>query len=577
MNGYALGILISLLIYIVIGNWAGRKVKDVDDFLVAGRQAPTLLIVGTLVASAVSTSSFLGDSGFAYSGYVPAMIFQLPTTVLGYVAGSMFFGRYIRRAKSLTVAEFFGRRFSSRRVRVFAAFTVIVGLGGYLMTVTQGAALVISQVTGFSYVQALLAVWFGYSAFTFYAGSRGVVITDTIMFMLFTVVAFLALAYIVDAGGGWFESVHKLANLEARPGIIGTEGYMGPGAVWKTATEMWTWSAIIGVSWGIVFAISPWQSSRYLMARDEHVIIRSGLITAIVLSLIWAVLEFAGGAIAISNPDIKPIAQAMIWAALNLMPVVVGSLLLTGIVAAALSSASTFLTLVGFAITNDIQVDESQSDASRLRLSRITIIGVGVAALVVALSVPPSIFWITYFIGPLFAASWGPIAFMSVWSSRVTEAGAFWGMFGGFLVCVVTKSLVMLEIIWLPVILDPLVLGALASLSLIIIVSGFGEVREEEREFRQALHVAPPELHDEVQNRRTRIWPKLLMIWGALSSVGLIILYVRPYQLATGLTGDGGPYVVWSGELIAALYYGLMLSLGGLAAHLALKRFLRTD
>jgi len=166
---------------------------------------------------------------------------------------------------------------------------------------------------------------------------------------------------------------------------------------------------------------------------------------------------------------------------------------------------------------------------------------------------------------------------MSVWSSRVTEAGAFWGMFGGFLVCVVTKSLVMLEIIWLPVILDPLVLGALASLSLIIIVSGFGEVREEEREFRQALHVAPPELHDEVQNRRTRIWPKLLMIWGALSSVGLIILYVRPYQLATGLTGDGGPYVVWSGELIAALYYGLMLSLGGLAAHLALKRFLRTD
>ena len=57
MNGYALGILISLLVYIVIGNWAGRKVKDVDDFLVAGRQAPTLLIVGTLVASAVSTSS----------------------------------------------------------------------------------------------------------------------------------------------------------------------------------------------------------------------------------------------------------------------------------------------------------------------------------------------------------------------------------------------------------------------------------------------------------------------------------------------------------------------------------------
>ena len=55
MNGYALGILISLLVYVVIGNWAGRRVKNLDDFLVAGRQSPTLLIVGTLVASSVST------------------------------------------------------------------------------------------------------------------------------------------------------------------------------------------------------------------------------------------------------------------------------------------------------------------------------------------------------------------------------------------------------------------------------------------------------------------------------------------------------------------------------------------
>jgi Na+/proline symporter len=574
MNAYALGIMISLLIYVVIGSWAGRKVKNLDDFLVAGRQAPTLLIIGTLVASAVSTNSFLGDSGFAYSGYAPAMIFQIPPTVLGYVAGSMLFGRYIRRANSLTVAEFFGKRFSSDRVRLFAAFTVIVGLGGYLMTVTQGAALVVSQVTDFSYVQALIAVWFGYSAFTFYAGSRGVVITDTIMFLFFTVVAFLALGYIVDAGGGWFDSVGKLATLEARPGIIGAEGYMGPGATWKTATEMWTWSAIMGVSWGIVFAISPWQSSRYLMARDEHVIIRSGLITSIVLSMLWAVLEFAGAAIAISNPDIEPIAEAMIWAAMNLMPILVGSLLLTGIVAAALSSASTFLTLVGFAITNDIRRDESRSDASKLRLGRITIIGVGIVALGVALSVPPSIFWIVAFVGPLFAASWGPIAFMSVWSKRITEPGAFWGMLGGFLTCIISKALVMGGVLSLPVVLDPLVLGALVSLSLIIVVSRFGEVRPEEREFREALHVPPPELADEVQNRRTKLWPKLLMIWGGISTAGLLVLYVRPYQLATGLVTADGPYFVWSGELVASLYYGAALSLGGLAAHLALKRFL---
>ena len=577
MNGYAIGIAISLLVYIVIGNWAGRKVKHLDDFLVAGRRAPTLLILGTLVASAVGTNSFLGDSGFGYSGYVAAMIFQIPPTVLGYMFGSLFFGRYIRRARSKTVAEFFGGRFNSRRIQQFAALTVIFGLGGYLMTVTQGSALIISQVTDFSYFQALIAVWFGYSAFTFYAGSRGVVITDTIMFLFFTVIAFLALAYIVSAGGGWFESVERLATLEARPGIIGAEGYMGAGANWASTTDMWTWAVILGISWGVVFAISPWQSSRYLMAKDEHVVIRSGLITVIVLSAFWPAIQYAGGAIALSNPDISPMAEAMIWAALNLMPVLAGSLLLTGIVAAGLSSASTFLTLVGFAITNDIAPSDSSDDRRKLRLSRITIIAVGVAALAIALVVPPSIFWITFFIGPLFAASWGPVAFMSVWSSRITEPGAFWGMIGGFLACVIPKALVQAGVISLPVILDPIVIGAAVSILTIVLVSRQTEVRQEESDFRKMLHVTPPELSDVAKNRRTKILPIVLMAWGVISSIGIVIIYVRPYQLATGLVEAGGAYVVWSGELLAAISFGAILFIGGLIAHASLKRFLRVD
>jgi hypothetical protein len=48
---YTAGILISIVIYALVGNYAGRKVKHLEDYFVVGRQAPTLLIVGTLVAS----------------------------------------------------------------------------------------------------------------------------------------------------------------------------------------------------------------------------------------------------------------------------------------------------------------------------------------------------------------------------------------------------------------------------------------------------------------------------------------------------------------------------------------------
>ena len=142
MNAYAIAIAVAVLVYVVIGNYAGRKVKHLDDYFVAGRRAPTFLIVGTLVASVVGTNTFLGEVGFTYSGYAAAHILSTAVALLGYIVGALFFGRYIRRARAATVAEFFGNRFQSRRVRVFAAFTVILGIGGYLMTVTQGAAIV---------------------------------------------------------------------------------------------------------------------------------------------------------------------------------------------------------------------------------------------------------------------------------------------------------------------------------------------------------------------------------------------------------------------------------------------------
>ena len=65
LSAYAIGMLISILVYLIVGSYAGRKVKHVDDYFVAGRSASTLLIVGTLVASFLSTNAFLAENGFS--------------------------------------------------------------------------------------------------------------------------------------------------------------------------------------------------------------------------------------------------------------------------------------------------------------------------------------------------------------------------------------------------------------------------------------------------------------------------------------------------------------------------------
>jgi Na+/proline symporter len=145
----------------------------------------------------MSSTMFLGEAGFAYAGQAgPYVIFPQAATI-GYVIGAIFFGRYLRRSRATTVAAFFGERFNSPRVQVIAGVTIILALGGYLLAVTQGAGILLSQLTNLTYVQGLIIAWLSYTTFTMYSGSRGVILTDTMMFLLFTIAGAGAAYYVV--------------------------------------------------------------------------------------------------------------------------------------------------------------------------------------------------------------------------------------------------------------------------------------------------------------------------------------------------------------------------------------------
>ncbi|MGY8793764.1 MAG: sodium:solute symporter family protein [Woeseiales bacterium] len=424
MDIYTTTIAISIVIYIAIGNYAGRGIKKLDDYYVAGRRAPTLIIVGTLVASVMSSTMFLGDAGFAYAGQAgPYVLFPQAATV-GYVLGAIFFGRFLRRSRASTVAEFFGKRFNSSRVQVLAGITIILALGGYLLAVTQGAAILLSQLTELGYVQSLIVAWLSYTIFTMYSGSRGVILTDTLMFILFTVASFGAVVFLVHDLGGITDVIGKLAVLDDKVDLMSWHGIIGPGTEWPTAVDFLIWMIVIDVSWALVYAVSPWQSSRHLMAKNEHVVLRASCLACLAVALLQVMVYGLGGIINLANTDIVPPESATIFASLNLFPEFLGALMLAGIMAAVLSSASTFLSLVGFSASNDIGIHKSGDEMKTLRFSRIMMLVIGTVALAAALVFPPNIFWLTTFIATIFASSWGPVGLMSIWSSRITESAA---------------------------------------------------------------------------------------------------------------------------------------------------------
>jgi sodium/pantothenate symporter len=553
MDIYSTTILISLIIYIAVGYYAGRRVKKLDDYFVADRRAPTLLIVGTLVASVLSTNIFLGETGFVYEGQAGPYLLWPPMGAMGYIFGALLFGRYLRRSRAITVADYFGQRFNSQRVQTAAGITIIFGLGGYLLAVTQGTAFLLTHITDFSFTQALFISWASYTAFTMYSGSRGVILTDTLMFLLFTSVAMVALNYLVQDAGGWVAAVKGLTTIAEKPDLMAWHGMVGDDTPFSSVLDFALWNTTLALAWGLVYAVSPWQSSRYLIARDEHVVMRAACIAAIFLILMELVLYAAGAVINLSDPGIQPSEEVMIFAALNLLPELLGALLLAGIMAAGLSSASTFLSLVGFSVSNDLFRHDAVNEKKMLKFSRVSMFVIGLITLVVAFYSPLDIFWLTYFVGTLFASSWGPVALMSVWSKRITAAAAFWGIVSGFVFNAVPKGLEYWEWIELPFWLDPILLGGLVSLVVVIVVSRFSQVSRQEQVYRLQLHRVP---HQEVNASKLRITcyaPVILAVYSLTMCVILFTIYVQPYQAVTGTLNAGGGINWFSGEALLVL------------------------
>jgi len=531
---FIIGIIVSFCVYVSIGIYLFRKVENSEEYYVSGRSGNTLMITGTLVASFLSTVSFMGEAGFSYDGYPILLLILVIFNASGYILGVFLFGRYLRRSKSLTVPEYFGNRFHSKKVRLVAAITTILGLAAYLVAVTQGAAVLLAEVSGVSYSMALLIMWLVYSSFTILSGAKGVMVNDTIMFFLFSIATYLSFPYIIHSAGGFPDAITKAANLAARPDLLSWHGITGPNATMGTPWEALAWAVIMGLVWGAVIAVSPWQSSRYLMAKNEHVAIRSGIWATISIITVYLFLHISISTIPTIKADIAPSEKVFIWAAMNIVPTWLGVIIVSGIMAAALSSCSSFLQLIGSAITRDIMEqsrNKQYTDQQLLRASRISMLLISLIIFFIGLLQPPAVMWIGYFAATLFAASWGPIAFASVFSKKITKVGAFWSIVAGFLGVIIGESLGKLGVV-LPVYFNPIIIGLLLSVSALIIGSKFGVITREEREFHARILQQPIETDEEKEMSITRRYPVYLMVSGVMIIITTLIFYYWPTTLA---------------------------------------------
>lgn len=530
MNTYFIGILAALVVFFAVGIAAGRMVKDTNDYYVSGRNAPTILIVGSLIASFLSTGAFLGDTGEVYSGFFMGIVIVGVIQATGYIYGASFFGRYIRRSAVTTLPEYFGRRFRSERVRRLSSIIMLVSVSAYLLSAIQGVATLISSITGYSYQLCAVIVWLAFTSFTIYSGSPGVLLTDTIMFMVFLIAALVAVPFIVNAAGGWFDGIAALAGCTSMPGIISWAG--NPDYLYPDGASNLAWAITYGIVWALVVAISPWQTSRYLMARDEHVVMRASIWSSMGVMAVTVALYFSAAFIRLLNSGLEG-SEAVIWTAMNVLPPAMGVVMLIGISAAGISSASTFLSLIGFTAANDLMPRSYEGDErKKLSISRAAMLAASIVILALAYFNPPQIFIIMYFGGTVIASSWSIVAFGSVWSRRLSKAGAYLGMLMGFAGCAAAKIAYSAAGIVPPIYLDPFFIGIALSAVGATAGSALAPVGAEEAEERTALFIAPQGARDAAEGARDhRLW-RVYLAFAIFVGLFFVFMYALPYVRA---------------------------------------------
>ena len=320
-------------------------------------------------------------------------------------------------------------------------------------------------------------------------------------------------------------TVTEMASYKPIPGILAACGNLD--YFYPTPRENFIWACGYGIAWMAVLAVAPWQSSRYLMAKNEHAVIRSGVVACVAVFTIEFLMCMAGVFTQKLNPGMEQPSQALIWASMNIMPAILGIIVLSGVLASGISSATTFLSLISSNIMNDILT--VRDERKKVFFGRIAVLIVGVIICLLCIYQPPQVFWISYLGATIVACSWLPVALASVWSKRVTKTGAFCGMLTGFVVSAVMKIGVSVMKISVPIYFDPFFVGLGAGIIAMIIGSALTTVTEKEKEERAALFVMPESEKNPAEIKKTKICVAMSIPIGMLVTVVMLIFWVIPY------------------------------------------------
>lgn len=199
---YLVFFLIYSVIISVIGIKLSGKQKTGEDYLLAGRSLPILVVFGTALATLIGTGSSMGATSIAYKSGFAALAFSfyqiINMLILAFVFSKM------RDYKINTVAEEMAMYYGANEtVQGISAIMLMLAEVGWSAVHMFGGGTYLAAITGINFRLAIVIAAVVFTILGLVGGYKSVAITDTlqvfIMFFGFIILAAVSFQH----AGGW--------------------------------------------------------------------------------------------------------------------------------------------------------------------------------------------------------------------------------------------------------------------------------------------------------------------------------------------------------------------------------------
>ncbi len=195
-----LSIICYLVLTILIGLWASRRVKTTGDYMLAGRSLPIVLSSAALFATWFGSETVFGASSEFLKGGLYGVIEDPFGAALCLLLFGIFFARRLYNMNLLTLGDFFKIRYG-KKTELIASICLAPPYVGYIAAQLVAMGLILNVVTGMELWMGVVISSVVVTMYTYTGGMWAISITDFIQSIII-IVGLLALAIILSGKAG---------------------------------------------------------------------------------------------------------------------------------------------------------------------------------------------------------------------------------------------------------------------------------------------------------------------------------------------------------------------------------------